>query len=145
MANKRSSKKDIRRTAKRTLRNKEVKSALKTYVKKARQAIHAHQAEAIVSTVPDVASKLDKAVQRGIIHPNQAARRKSRIAKQAAAALKAEPVAVVETKKPAAAKAEAAKKPAAEKKAPEKKAVEKKAEDPKKAPAKKPAAKKTAE
>ena len=82
MANIRSSKKDIRRSSKRRLVNQGVKSALKTYIKKAKAAADP------AATVQAVKA-LDKAVQRGIIHKNQAARRKSRLAKAVNAAAKA--------------------------------------------------------
>lgn len=82
MANIRSSKKDIRRSSKRRLVNQGVKSALKTYIKKAKAAADP------AATVQAVKA-LDKAVQRGIIHRNQAARRKSRLAKAVNAAAKA--------------------------------------------------------
>lgn len=80
MANKRSSKKDLRRTAKRTVQNKAARTALKTYVKKVRIAADPAQAQSALVVAQKM---LDKAVQRGIIHKNQAARRKSRIAKAA--------------------------------------------------------------
>jgi len=76
MANTRSSKKDLRRSAKKRAVNLSVRSGLKTHVKKARSG------EGVVEAV----SALDKAVQRGIIHKNQAARRKSRMMKAANAA-----------------------------------------------------------
>lgn len=83
MANKRSSKKDLRRTAKRTVRNRAVRTALKTYVKKVRTAATAGDAEVTQGAVVVAQKMLDKAVQRGVIHKNQAARRKSRIMKAA--------------------------------------------------------------
>lgn len=86
MANKRSSKKDLRRTAKRRERNQSVKSALKTYVKRVRQAVGEGDAAKTKTALTTVVSAMDKAVERGIIHKNQAARRKSRIAKAANAA-----------------------------------------------------------
>jgi small subunit ribosomal protein S20 len=89
MANIKSSKKDIKRIAKRTTTNSATKVALKTYVKKTKKAVAAGEAEAITTTLTEAVKRLDKAAQKGIIHPNQAARRKSRIAKKAAAALKA--------------------------------------------------------
>jgi small subunit ribosomal protein S20 len=79
MANKKSSKKDLRRTSKRTVRNKGAKTALKTYVKKVKQA----DAETVISALTTAVKALDKAAQRGIIHKNAAARRKSRVAKAA--------------------------------------------------------------
>lgn len=83
MANKRSSKKDLRRTAKRTVRNRAVRTALKTYVKKVRTAATAGDAEGTQGAVVVAQKMLDKAAQRGVIHKNQAARRKSRIMKAA--------------------------------------------------------------
>jgi len=84
MANLKSSKKDLKRTAKARARNVSVKSALKTYVKKARGASDAGEgvAEAVVRAV----KALDKAAQRGVIHKNQAARRKSRLMRRTNAA-----------------------------------------------------------
>lgn len=82
MANLKSSKKDIKRSARKRARNLGTRTALKTYVKKVRQAASPEDAKAAMV----VASKmLDKAVQNGVIHKNQAARRKSRAAKAAAA------------------------------------------------------------
>lgn len=79
MANLKSSKKDLRRIAKKRVRNTEVRTSLKTYIKKARTAPDVIAgAEALKTAV----SKIDKAVQNGQIHKNQAARRKSRIAKK---------------------------------------------------------------
>jgi len=80
MANLKSSKKDIRRAAKRRATNLSTKSALKTYVKKVRTAANAADAQAALVVVT---KQLDKAAQNGIIHKNQAARRKSRAAKAA--------------------------------------------------------------
>lgn len=142
MANTKSSKKDLRRSAKKTIRNKAVRSALKTYIKKVRTTVTQENPEQASVALIDAVSALDKAVQRGIIHKNQAARRKSRIAKKAAALLKAGPVA---PKEKVEAKATPAKK-AAEKpaeKAPAKAAAKPAKEATAKAPAaKKPAAKK---
>ena len=83
MANKKSSKKDLRRIVKRRARNLTAKSALKTYVKKVRVAAAAGEAESTASALSLATKALDKAAQRGIIHKNAAARRKSRIAKAA--------------------------------------------------------------
>ena len=83
MANKKSSKKDIRRIVKKTARNKATKTALKTYVKKVRTAVTAHDVAEVKTALTTAQKMLDKAAQRGIIHKNQASRRKSRIAKAA--------------------------------------------------------------
>jgi small subunit ribosomal protein S20 len=80
MANIKSSKKDLKRNAKRRIRNQSTRTALKTFVKKVKTA--ATPETATVALVLAVKA-LDKAAQRGIIHKNQAARRKSRAAKAA--------------------------------------------------------------
>lgn len=89
MANTKSSKKDLRRIAKRRVRNLAAKSALKTYIKKVRTSVTAGDATATQAALTVAVKNLDKAAQRGIIHKNQAARRKSRIAKAANKALAA--------------------------------------------------------
>jgi small subunit ribosomal protein S20 len=90
MANKKSSKKDLRRTAKRTVRNKTTKTALKTYVKKAKLAAAGEDQQSATAALSLAQKMLDKAAQRGIIHKNQAARRMSRVAKAANKAAAAE-------------------------------------------------------
>lgn len=69
----------VRQTEKRTQRNLGVKTRLKTLYKKA-------AAGADAQTVQNVESEFDKAAQKGIIHPNKAARKKSRLAKAAKSA-----------------------------------------------------------
>lgn len=83
MANKKSSKKDLRRIAKRKVANQQVTTALKTYVKKVRVAANSGDAELTKAALTGAVKALDKAAQKGVIHPNQAARRKSRAAKAA--------------------------------------------------------------
>lgn len=78
MANKKASKKDLRQSAKRRLVNQSVRTSLKTYVKKVKVAAGAGDFEAGAKAAANAMSALDKAAQRGIIHKNQAARRKSR-------------------------------------------------------------------
>jgi small subunit ribosomal protein S20 len=65
-------------------RNKAVKSELKTSVRKFRQAAEAGDQEAAALAMRAAAIKLDKAVSKGVIHKNQAANRKSAIARRAA-------------------------------------------------------------
>lgn len=89
MANIKSSKKDLKRSAKRRAVQGAVKTSLKTYVKKARVALGGGDAEKTTVALTTAMKTLDKAAQRGIIHKNAAARRKSRLAKQANAAAKA--------------------------------------------------------
>lgn len=85
MANLKSSKKDVRRIATRTQVNKSIRSSIKTYVKKVRQAVESGDAAQVQEALRMATKTIDKAAQRGIIHKNQAARRKSRVAKLAVA------------------------------------------------------------
>ena len=64
-------------------RNKAVKSALKTAVRKFREAAQAGNADEAKVAALDAAKRLDKAASKGVIHKNQAANRKSAINKQA--------------------------------------------------------------
>ena len=89
----------VRQSEKRTKRNLDAKSRLKTLYKKATTGEE--------NAVPKVAveSQLDKAASKGIIHRNKAARKKSRLAKAVVAAVNAP----TKTAKPARAKARAKK------------------------------------
>jgi small subunit ribosomal protein S20 len=78
LANIKSALKRIRSSARKRARNKPVRTALKTYVKSAQTQIVSGSdtsAEAVVQAI----SALDKAANKGIIHKNQAARRKARL------------------------------------------------------------------
>ena len=66
-------------------RNKAVKSEVKTAVRATREAISAGDKAAATTYLAVANKKLDKAVSKGVIHKNQAANRKSAIAKQVAA------------------------------------------------------------
>jgi small subunit ribosomal protein S20 len=66
-------------------RNKAVKSEVKTAVRQARAAIAAGDKQAASEALVLAGKKLDKAAAKGVIHKNQAANRKSAIAKQVAA------------------------------------------------------------
>ncbi len=63
-------------------RNKAVKSELKTLVRHTREAVAAGDKAAAEKSLKAATRKLDKAVSKGVIHKNQAANRKSAIAKQ---------------------------------------------------------------
>lgn len=76
--------KDVKKSRQNHLRNVSAKSAMKTYIKKARTAIDAGAATVGDDVVRKALSIIDKTAQRGIIHPNAAARRKSRMMKRAA-------------------------------------------------------------
>ena len=65
-------------------RNKAVKSALKTAVRKFREAAESGNADEAKTLAADASKALDKAASKGIIHKNQAANRKSAIQKKAA-------------------------------------------------------------
>jgi small subunit ribosomal protein S20 len=66
-------------------RNKAVKSELKTVVRAAREAVTAGDKVKATEALAVAGKKLDKAASKGVIHKNQAANRKSAIAKQVAA------------------------------------------------------------
>jgi len=85
LANKRSALKAHRQSEKRRLRNRSVRSEVRTYVKKARLGIAAGSSEEASPAVVDAVRELDKAANKNVIHRNQAARRKSRLMKQLAA------------------------------------------------------------
>jgi small subunit ribosomal protein S20 len=65
-------------------RNKSVKSALKTAVRQFREAAAAGDTDKAKAAAESASRKLDRAASAGVIHKNQAANRKSAIAKQAA-------------------------------------------------------------
>ena len=120
MANTKSAQKAMRQTVRRTARNQAARSAVRTYVKKATDAVVATASDA-AGVVREAVRALDKAAQKGIVHRNAAARRKSRLMARlyrltTPAAQAAEPVAKkAPTRRAAAAKATADKKPAARK------------------------------
>jgi len=66
-------------------RNKAVKSKLKTAVRKFREAADAGDKDQAVALAATAGKLLDKAAAKGVIHKNQAANRKSSVAKKAAA------------------------------------------------------------
>ena len=83
MANIQSQKKRNRQNEKRRVRNKGVRSELKTRVKVANQAVTDGDAGA-ADAVKAAQKRIDKAGAKGMIHKNAAARRKSRLMKRAA-------------------------------------------------------------
>ena len=76
MPNIKSAKKRVKVIATKTLRNKAIKSELKTYVKKA-QTAEENKAEAVRVAI----KKIDQAAAKGILHKNTAARKKSALAR----------------------------------------------------------------
>ena len=132
-----SAKKRVRVARKATIRNSKTKRSLRTAVKAFHAAITGGDKKATPKTLSEAQSNIDKAVKKGLIHKNKAARQKAQLAAKAKAA-GATPAKADKAEKKAAAKPAAAKAPA--KKAAPKAAAAKPAA--KKAPAKKPAAKK---
>lgn len=84
MANIKSQIKRNKQNEKAHQRNKAVKSALRTHVRKFREAVDAGNVEEATVALRVASRQLDKAVSKGVIHKNQAANRKSAIAKQLA-------------------------------------------------------------
>ncbi|MEI8166533.1 MAG: 30S ribosomal protein S20 [Chloroflexales bacterium] len=80
MANTKSAKKRIRSNERKHQRNTVYRSRVKTLVKKAEQSIFGGTPDA--ATIREAISTLDKAAVKGIIHKNNAARRKSRLMKK---------------------------------------------------------------
>lgn len=83
MPNIKSSKKDVKRSRARRLRNLATKSAIKTFTKKAKAAMETGDPEQVQVTLRMAVKTIDKAVERGIIHKNAGARRKSRLMRRA--------------------------------------------------------------
>ena len=74
--------KQVRVAERRRLRNKSIRSLCKTNITKAERLIFSGELEAAQGAVVAAVSSLDKAAEKGIIHPNNAARRKSRLLKK---------------------------------------------------------------
>ncbi len=89
MANIKSQIKRNKQNEKARLRNKAVKSELKTAVRKFREAADAGNADEATQAMRAASVKLDKAASKGVIHKKQAANRKSAIAQRAAQLTKA--------------------------------------------------------
>lgn len=83
MANIKSQEKRNRTNEKRRLRNKSVKSSLHTAVRGLREALDSGDKEKAGQLLASTSRKLDKAASKGVIHANQAANKKSAMAKRA--------------------------------------------------------------
>lgn len=128
MPNIKSAEKRVRVTEKKRLRNKSVRTKCKTNVAKAERLIFKGDTAAAQEAVAVAITSLDKAAEKGIIHANSAARRKSRLMKKfnelqaqapapAAAPAKPKPKPKAKAAKPKAAGAKAKAKPKAKAKA----------------------------
>ncbi len=82
MANIKSQIKRVKTNEKRRQRNKSVRSAVRTAVRKFREAVEAGNNEEAAELQRAAARALDKAASKGVIHKNQAANRKSAMAKR---------------------------------------------------------------
>jgi len=83
MANIKSSKKDIVRSERHRQRNIAVRSRLRTYMKNAQVAIDAKNPDEVKRTLPAALSEIDRAVSKGVLHRNSAARKKSMLQRRA--------------------------------------------------------------
>ena len=88
MANTRSAEKRYRQSLKRRARNQSVTSAVKTAVKKAREAIASGDAQKAQDAIQHAAGALNRAASRGVLHARNASRRVARLAHAAAAKAK---------------------------------------------------------
>jgi small subunit ribosomal protein S20 len=86
VANHVSAKKRIRQTEKRTARNRHVRSTVRTYIKRARQAIEAGDPKTAASAVREAESEISKAVSKGVFHHKTGSRYVSRLTLGAASA-----------------------------------------------------------
>jgi small subunit ribosomal protein S20 len=83
VANIKSQLKRIKTNEKARLRNKSVKSSLKTAVRRFREAAEAGERDEALVAMRTASRQLDKAVSKGVIHANQAANKKSAMAHRA--------------------------------------------------------------
>ncbi len=85
MANTKSAIKRIRQNEKRRIRNRVFRGSTRTFVKQARLAIESGAVDEARAATMQAVSALDKAAQKGVLHNNNASRRKGRLMKQLAA------------------------------------------------------------
>ena len=88
MPNHKSAEKRVRQSEKRRVINRGNRSKVRTYIKKVRAALDSGKNYEIQSTLPETISVIDKAVQKGVMHKNAAARYKSRLTLKANQAAK---------------------------------------------------------
>ena len=83
MPNHKSAEKRVRQSEKRRTINRSNRTKVRTYIKKLRVALEAGQSDDVQKVLPETISVIDKAVQKGVMHKNAAARYKSRLTVQA--------------------------------------------------------------
>ena len=88
MPNHKSAEKRVRQSEKRRVINRGNRSKVRTYIKKVRAALDSKENDEIQSALPETISVIDKAVQKGVMHKNAAARYKSRLTLKANQAAK---------------------------------------------------------
>lgn len=84
MPNIKSAKKRVLVTEKKSQQNKMIKSALKTQIKKFLAAVSAGDKDTATALYPETISAIDSAVTKGILHKNNAANKKAKLAKKLA-------------------------------------------------------------
>ncbi len=82
MPNTSSARKQVRVTQRRRQRNRSIQSLCKTNITKAERLIFSGELESAQEAVVAAIGSLDRAAEKGVIHPNNAARRKSRLMKK---------------------------------------------------------------
>ncbi|MHB9031794.1 MAG: 30S ribosomal protein S20 [Anaerolineae bacterium] len=85
MPNITSAKKRMRQNVKRRMRNRMVRTKARTFVKNSTDALASGEVTPAAEAIREAMSQLDKAAQKGVIHRNNADRRKSRLAKKLSA------------------------------------------------------------
>lgn len=90
MANTASAKKRVRSSERRQLRNKAHRSRAKTYLQKTLDLLARGDLQGATQMARQATSTLDRAAEKGVIHPNTAARRKARLMKKLNAAAAAQ-------------------------------------------------------
>ena len=83
MPNHKSAEKRVRQSEKRRVINRGNRTKVRTYIKKVRTALASGERDEIQELLPSAISVIDKAVQKGVMHKNAAARYKSRLTVQA--------------------------------------------------------------
>jgi len=84
LANTKSAKKRIRQNSRRRVRNARIRTRARSSVRSARQVVDGGEPAASEAAVKSAIQELDRAATKGVIHPNNAARRKSRLQKRLA-------------------------------------------------------------
>ena len=85
MPNNKSAKKRVRQDAKKRLLNRTKASAVRTAMRRVREAVDEGDAKAVETAVSHAYKRIDKAAKVNVLHANTAARRKALVAHQAAA------------------------------------------------------------